>query len=271
MAHRTLDGRQSMSPAWVPGAGPGRESPKGPVMHNQLLSHHDFMRLRQFDTCTLSNAIEKLRIRPRNEGFATGETVCRFPSLAPVLGYAATGKMKAADQPVTGRCYHQHTDWWRYVDSLPKPRIVVIEDVDRPAGVGALFGEVHARICQALDCVAYVTNGAVRDLPGVERLGFQLFSGSLSVSHAYAHIVEFGAPVEIAGLRIASGDLLQGDSNGVLSIPAAVAGKLAETAQQILEDEQQLFSLCEEGDFSVEKLIDALDHGTFRRAATKGR
>ena len=29
------------------------------------------------------------------------------------------------------RCYHERMDWWSYVASLPQPRIMVLEDMDR--------------------------------------------------------------------------------------------------------------------------------------------
>ena len=229
-------------------------------MHESGLCASELHELGKLDTCTLSNAIERLGIRPRNEGFATGEIACRFPKLPPVVGYAVTGRMKAAMQPVTGRCYHTDVDWWRYVESLPEPRIIVIQDVDGPAGVGALFGEVHARICRALKCVAYVTNGAVRDLPSIEKLNFQMFSGSVAVSHAYAHIVEFGQPVEVGGLPVAPGDLLHGDIHGVLSIPEGSAERVLGMARKLMAEEQDLFDLFTERDFSVDKLADALQN-----------
>lgn len=79
-----------------------------------------------------------------------------------------------------------------------------------PPGAGELFGELHAGISQALDCVADVTNGSVRGLPATAKLGFQLFAGSASVCHAYAHVVEFGREV-LGGLKIRSGDLFDAD------------------------------------------------------------
>ena len=88
------------------------------------------------------------------------------------------------------------------------------------------MGEIHAAIGIALNCVGCVTNGAVRDLPAVEAMGFQLFASRTSVSHAYAHIVEFGEPVEIDGLKISSGDLLHGDRHGVLTIPLSIATQI---------------------------------------------
>jgi regulator of RNase E activity RraA len=217
------------------------------------LSHNQLEVLRRYDTCTLSNAIELLNLRPRNEGFITGTATCRFPCLPAVLGYAVTGRIHAAMPPVKGRCYFEHTDWWRYLASVPAPQIVVIQDVDSTPGSGALVGEAHARISQALGSVAYVTNGAVRDLPAIEAIGFQLFSGNVSVSHGYAHIVDFGSPVQIGGLRISSGDLLHGDLHGVHLIPLDAASQLERAAEEVLRGDRDIAALTETK-FSMERL-----------------
>jgi len=103
-----------------------------------------------------------------------------------------------------------------------------------------------------------VTNGAVRDLPAAEKLGFQLFAGSVAVSHAYVHIVEFGIPVEIGGLKIQSGDLLHGDLHGVQTIPSSIAEKVPLAAAEIIGREQELITLCQSKDFSLEKLRAAI-------------
>ena len=104
-----------------------------------------------------------------------------------------------------GGFYVDRTDWWDDLAEMPAPHIVVIEDADRRVGTAAFVGEIHAAILQAMGCVAVVTNGAVRDLEQVERLGFQLFSGNVSVSHAYAHVAKVDTPVRVAGLNITTG------------------------------------------------------------------
>lgn len=111
-----------------------------------------------------------------------------FPNLPPTLGYAVTGKMRSTTTPVGGRAYHENMHWWRYLASIPEPRVMVVQDADERPGAGALVGELHDTIGLALRCIGYITNGAVRDLPAVERLGFQLFAGNVAVSHMYAHI-----------------------------------------------------------------------------------
>jgi 4-hydroxy-4-methyl-2-oxoglutarate aldolase len=210
--------------------------------------------LSRFDSCTLSNAIERFNVRPRNEGFMTGGAICRFPAYPPIVGHAVTGRIRTYMPPISGKCYYDRIEWWRYLVTIPPPRVVVMQDFDHRPGFGALFGEVHARICMALGCVAYVTNGAVRDLHAIEPLGFQLFAGSAAVSHAYAHIVDFGDPVEVGGLGIKPGDILHGDRHGILSVPSQLVAKLPSMAEEIQAEEKELLDLTENPDFSVEML-----------------
>ena len=131
---------------------------------------------------------------------------------------------------------------------------MVLQDVDHTPGVGAFVGEIHAAIGMALGCAGCVTNGAVRDLPAVETYGFHLFAGCVAVSHSYAHIIEFGEPVEIGGLKICPGDLIHGDRHGVLKIPLEIADQIPEEAAKICSQEQQLIEYCRSSRFSLEGL-----------------
>jgi 4-hydroxy-4-methyl-2-oxoglutarate aldolase len=221
---------------------------------NTSLTTEQLEILRRLDACTLANAIETFHERLRNEGFADHTVHCQLPHLKPMLGYAATVKVRGSAPPTTSGNYPDRTDWWNYILSLPAPRVVVVQDVATKVGFGSLLGAVHVNILRALGCVGAVTNGAVRDLPAAEKLEFPLFAGSVSVSHAYIHIVEFGTPVEIGGLKIQSGDLVHGDMHGVQSVPADLAAKIPRAAAEIIAREQELIALCQSRDFTVEKL-----------------
>jgi 4-hydroxy-4-methyl-2-oxoglutarate aldolase len=229
-------------------------------MRPTRLTNSDFEQIRKLDTCTVSNAIERLSARPRNEGSVAGFALrCQFLNLAPMLGYAATGRMRANTVPVSGRAYHMNMNWWRYVASIPEPRVMVIEDVGERPGSGALVGELHAVIGLALNCIGYVTNGAVRDLAAVEALGFHLFAGSIAVSHMYAHVCEFGEPVEIGGLKIFPGDLIHGDRHGVHTIPLWIASDVPAMASQILSEERELKEFFRSPQFSLHGLDEKLE------------
>ncbi len=195
----------------------------------------------------------------RNEGYVQRDARCIFPELPPVAGYAITGRIRTNAPPIAGLCYYHRQDFWEYVAKFPEPKIIVLEDLDRHPGTGALFGEIHARISKALGCVAYLTNGALRDAEGVKAAGLQCFAGNLSVSHSYAHVTEFGEPIEIGGLKISPGDLLHGDEHGIQEIPFRVAEELPGAIASLLAHEAELFELCKSPHFSLKKLNEALD------------
>jgi regulator of RNase E activity RraA len=141
---------------------------------------------------------------------------------------------------------------------VPEPRIVVLKDMDNPPGRGAFIGDVHSAILRALGCVGVVTDGAVRELPRVREMDFHLFAGNVAVSHAYAHIFHFGAPVTVGGLEVHPGDLLHGDQHGVLSIPRQIAAQVPAVATQLRQKEDQLIAACREGEIPLEKLREII-------------
>lgn len=213
--------------------------------------------LRRLSTCVVASSVESFGVRLPNVGFTDSTVRCIFPDGPSVIGYAVTAKIKGTAPPMSGAYYYWRTDWWKVILTIPAPRIVVVEDMDHPAGLGAFVGEVHANILRALGCVALVTNGAVRDLPEVRASGFQLFAGNTSVSHAYAHIFSFGDTVEVGQLKIKPGELLLGDLHGVVSIPIQVAPQVPAVAQAIIERRQHVIGLCRAENFTIDKLDEA--------------
>jgi 4-hydroxy-4-methyl-2-oxoglutarate aldolase len=225
---------------------------------NNPLTPEQLEALRRLDACTLANAIETFHERLRNEGFADHTIRCLFPDFQPMVGYAATIKIRGSAPPTASDLYPARTDWWNYVMSLPEPRIVVAQDIASTPGLGALFGMVHINIQRALGSVGLVTNGVVRGIPTAEALGFQIFAGGVTVSHTYTHIVEFGTPVKVGGLEVHSGDLLHGDQHGVQSVPLNIASRIPPVAARIAAQKQALITLCHSPEFSLEKLREAV-------------
>ncbi len=218
----------------------------------------ELQQLKRLSSCAVANAVESLQVRLRNEGFTDG-SIHRFTTnMEPALGYAATIRIRSSSPPMDAPGYLQRTQWWDYVLSVPEPRFLVIQDMDPAPGTGALVGEVHAHILRALGCTAVATNGAVRDVAEVTRLGFSLFAARLSVSHAYSHVVEAGCAVEIGGLKVSPGNLIHGDCHGLVSIPDGRAAEVIAAAARLLAEENELLRLCRSSDFSVERLRDAI-------------
>ena len=209
--------------------------------------------LRRLDTCMVSNAIETFQLRLRNAGFADSRVRCVFEDFPPLVGYAATARLRTGEPPIAG-FYHDRHDWWNSILQVPLPRIVVLQDLDEPPGIGAFLGDVHAAILGALGCVGYVTNGAVRELPRVKDLGLHVFAGNVSMSHAYAHIFDFGSKVTVGGLEVQPGDLMHGDRHGILTVPKEIASEIPAVAARLLESEKEVIDFCRSQEFSVDKL-----------------
>ena len=104
------------------------------------LARATFDAIRQFDTCTIANAIERFGVRLRNEGFTRPGLQCVTGDLPRLLGYAATCRVRSADPPMSGNAYVDRTDWWETIGLLPVPRIAVIQNLDPLAGGASIIG-----------------------------------------------------------------------------------------------------------------------------------
>lgn len=223
--------------------------------------------LARLDSCTVANAIETFDVRLRNTGFTDSSVRCIFGEMPPMVGFAATARVRTSEPPMEGSNYFDRTDWWNHILTIPEPRIVVVEDIDEHPGLGAFIGELHANILLALGCVGVVTNGAVRDLPAVRAAGFQMFAGNVSVSHSYSHIFDFGHTVEVGRMKVRPGDLLHGDVHGVQTIPIEIAEKIPRVAQEMTEQEEKLIALSKAKNFTIENFREALKSAKKLRGA----
>ncbi|MGO9270654.1 MAG: RraA family protein [Terriglobia bacterium] len=218
------------------------------------LSEAELDALRQLDTCAVEDAIVTFDLRARNTGFANSTIRCLFEDFPPMVGYAATARLRSGDRPMSGRSFQDRTDWWTSILDVPAPRIVVLEDIDEPPGVGAFLGDVHASMLQGLGCIGYVTNGGVREVPALRRMGMHVFARNVAVSHAYARIIDFGCPLLVGGMPVGPGDLLHGDRHGVLTVPRQIAAEIPRVAEELRERDRRMIEVCRSPGFSVEKL-----------------
>ena len=230
----------------------------GVTAQRQLLNPQQREAILRFDTCTIANAIESFGIRLRNEGFSRPGLNCVTGSEQRILGYAATFQVRSSEPPVIGGKFQERTDWWGEIEQLPHPAIAVFQNLDKESGTGACVGSVHAAILKAFGCYGIITNGSIRDVSGIRELGIPAYAESLTVSHSYMHIVDFGAPVEIFGLSVRQGDLLYADCHGVLAIPIEIAAELPDAAARVRQKEKNIIDVCQSADFSSAKLLQAI-------------
>lgn len=218
----------------------------------ELLTPGQLEQLRRFSSPTIANAIETFQVRPRLEGVTDSRLRCFFPGLGPVVGYACTAAILSG-QPAPNPRQASRRAYWEYLRSFLGPRISVVQDLSLAPG-GAYWGEVNASLHQALGSQGVITNGTVRDLDEVARIGFHFFASGVQVSHGYAHLEDFNRPVQVFGMLVHPGDLIHADKHGAVLIPNDIAHAVADAARRVELAERPMLAACK-----LEDPIDDLD------------
>lgn len=211
--------------------------------------------LAAFDTPTVCNAIERLAPERTGHGFTTQPLVCIRPDLAPIVGYARTGAIRAA-HPSGRNDGDERAARVAYYESIaegPHPSITVIEDLDPHPGVGAWWGEVQSNLHRGLGSLGVITNGSVRDLADFAD-GFQALAGSIGPSHAFVHPVSWGEPVTVHGMRVRPGDLIHADRHGAVVVPIDIADQIPAMARTIAAAEAVLIEASRLDGFGIDTL-----------------
>jgi 4-hydroxy-4-methyl-2-oxoglutarate aldolase len=209
--------------------------------------------LRLIDSPSIAKAIETFGVRPHTTGFMGMDIKCLMPELGVMVGYAVT---VTADSQTEDLPFDSNV-WWDILNAVndsPKPAVLVFQDVGPRPTHACFFGDGMATLTHRLGATGLVTNGGVRDLPGVRRLGFHFFATGLTVSHGNLRLVSSGEPVEISGIRVEPGDLIHADENGVVLIPAEVADRVAVAARQVHDEEAEARAYSQSEDFSLAEI-----------------
>ena len=113
----------------------------------------------------------------------------------------------------------------------------------------AFWGELMSTRARYLRAAGAVLNGFVRDAGGIEALGFPTFSRGLYAQDQgpRGKVIDFRVSIEIEGVRIAPGDLIFGDREGVLVIPSEVEGEAIEAALAKASTENRVASAIRNG------------------------
>lgn len=123
---------------------------------------------------------------------------------------------------------------------------------------GAVIGDHWAAIAQQLGAVAVVTDGLVRDIEGIDRLGMPVFARGISPNAGYRNGPgSINGVVSVGGVSVAAGDILVGDRDGVAVVPRARAEAVAEQLAAIRRAEIEMEKKVAAGE--VRKLWNPAD------------
>lgn len=118
----------------------------------------------------------------------------------------------------------------------------------------ALWGGLMTTRAQHLKAAGAVLDGYSRDTPEVLQSGLPVFSygGYAQDQGPRGKVVDYRVPVEINGVRIAPGDIVFGDLDGVLVIPRQAEEEAIRSALEKVSTENQVRAAIERGMSTVE-------------------
>jgi regulator of RNase E activity RraA len=162
---------------------------------------------------------------------------------AKVAGVAATVRCVAVDGVP-----EQREEWYRgeiaAIDALRPGEVMVVSTCE-----AAYFGELLATAARARGARGIVMDAFTRDSLQLIEMRFPTFVTGIHCADALGRIdvAESGGPIECGGVTVSPGDLVLGDHDGVVAIPAAVALEVVEAAERKVARESEVRARLAEG------------------------
>jgi 4-hydroxy-4-methyl-2-oxoglutarate aldolase len=140
------------------------------------------------------------------------------------------------------------------LDSLREHDVYITNGGQTPY---SLWGELMSTRAQQLKAAGAVMNGYCRDECGILELGFPTFCwGSYALDMSFrGRVIEYGVPTKIGEVPVSPGDLVFGDRDGVMIVPAGLVVEVFERAMEKVQGE----NLVREGFRKGMSAVEAFD------------
>jgi len=143
--------------------------------------------------------------------------------------------------------------WLHRAVYAANPGEVLVADVSGGVEFG-YWGEVLAVAAQARGVAGLVITGGVRDVQRMVELGFPVFSAAICIQGTGKNAQgagSVGQPVMIGSVRISRGDLVLGDADGVVAIPAGQLGQAVDRSEERDAHEREVFGRLSKGESTL--------------------
>ncbi|NSX14716.1 RraA family protein [Cupriavidus taiwanensis] len=186
---------------------------------SEHLEDRNVARAGMLDTATLSDAMDRLgivgqcrAIKPRDAGF-------RMAGRAYTILYGP-----AASPPGTVG---------DFIDDVPPGRVIVLDNGGRTDAT--VWGDIMTEIAHRRGIAGTVIDGINRDVHLCLSLGYPVFSRDnwMRTGKDRVQVEATNVPVNIGDVRVAPGDILRGDADGLVSIPREHEERILAAAEEI--------------------------------------
>lgn len=185
----------------------------------KMIGHSEMLQLKRWNTPTIYNGWEQITSHDITKNFNREPIIDFMEYMGPMVGRAITVIIEPSKKEHQEQNRNAWTEYREYVASIKGPKIVVVQDLDKPETVGAFWGEVNSNCHKALGCVGTITDGAIRDVDEMRNAGFKAMAKRFCVGHAYSVPVRWGCSVEVFGTIVNPCQLIHADKHGFIVIP----------------------------------------------------
>ncbi len=189
--------------------------------------------LRDFDTALLANTISYIDSTPADQYYMGGSIRSLTPSIEPTVGVAFTCELDSSSPEGSVEAGLGDGEYSAMVDRMREsglPSVVVMKTVGSRPDHECVLGDGMAKQFYSAGCVGVVTDGGVRDVKGLLTVPFAAYAKGTTIHHCAYRFRSFGQPVEVGGIRVAPGDVLHANCEGVIRLPGGCLQQLPEAA-----------------------------------------
>jgi regulator of RNase E activity RraA len=223
------------------------------------MNTNNILKLLDFDTPTVANGVELLRVRDPSGGYTGPDVRALMPDFGVRVGVAVTARMDTTS-PGVDNPPSLMKEWIRLMSEAAQsglPVFAVMESVGPRPRHTVTIGDGMATIMKLAGATAFITNGSIRDLDGVRAVGLPCWAAGLSPMHGMMHWLDVNSAVVIDGMTVHPGDIIHADVNGAVVIPPAIADQVLDKASQVRAREQELFKRWRDPSYTLATYMES--------------
>lgn len=183
------------------------------------MTDRNIERAARLDTATLSDALDRLGVAGQCYRIAPRDPKFRLAGRAFTLLYGPA----ASPAGTVGD----------YIDDVPSGAVCVLDNGGRDNAT--VWGDILTEIAHRRKLAGTVIDGICRDVSLCMELNYPIYSRGhwMRTGKDRVQVEATNVPVNIGDARVAPGDLLRGDADGVVVLPKAHEDRILDAAEEI--------------------------------------